>query len=189
MGRQALDPGPVVADLHAPEMIDPVAVLDRLHGAPAVHPDRPIGERNGSELHAHPVHLRHERLDIERVHIPTPTNCPATRAPEIADGTLCDKLTGPPSRIAVPTRGYTYRPRAMNQCIHPVFPAVCQQHVTQWPQICRRPRIAIDRFQPWIEERRCHGISATVGTWDLRGSPADGYAGLKVILKGPGTVA
>jgi hypothetical protein len=43
--------------------------------------------------------------------------------------------------------------------------------------------MAIDCFQPWIEQRRCHGISATVGTWDLRGSPADGYAGLKVILE------
>jgi hypothetical protein len=43
--------------------------------------------------------------------------------------------------------------------------------------------MAIDCFQPWIEQRRCHGTSATVGTWDLRGSPADGYAGLKVILE------
>jgi len=80
MGRQGFHPGLVVADPQAPEMIDLVAVLDRIHGAPAVHPDSAIGERNRRQLDAHTVHFCNKRLCIERVHIPTPTLCAAARA-------------------------------------------------------------------------------------------------------------
>jgi hypothetical protein len=156
MGRQALHPGPVVSDLRTPEMINPVAVLNRRHGAPAVHPDRPVGERNRGELDAHPVHLCHERLDIERIHIPTPllrNTSAGQHCRRCALALRSRDQNQAPSRIALPhTQLYLSAPRD-ESTYSPAYPALYAPPVTQRPQISRRPTMPVAESQPLIESR------------------------------------